>query len=61
MADDASPLEVYQLHVWLQAISPAIWRRLLVHSHTTIADLHHTETITNRGLSALLTTSAPPV
>ena len=41
MADDA-PAAVYQLHVCLQAISPAIWRRLLVRSDTTIADLHST-------------------
>jgi hypothetical protein len=41
MADDA-PATIYQLHVSLQAISPAIWRRLLVRSDTTIADLHST-------------------
>lgn len=32
---------VYQLHVWLRGISPAIWRRILVDSNTTIADLHY--------------------
>ena len=33
---------VYQLRVWLCEISPAIWRRLLVRSDSTIADLHYT-------------------
>lgn len=32
---------VYQLRVWLREISPAIWRRLLVRSDSTIADLHY--------------------
>jgi hypothetical protein len=31
---------VYQLKVSLRGISPMIWRRLLVTSHTTIAQLH---------------------
>jgi RimJ/RimL family protein N-acetyltransferase len=35
-------LHVYQLHVWLREISPMIWRRLLVRSDSTIADLHYT-------------------
>jgi Plasmid pRiA4b ORF-3-like protein len=34
--------EVYQLHVWLREISPMIWRRILVRSDSTIADLHYT-------------------
>jgi len=34
-------VEVYQLHISLIEISPAIWRRLLVRSNTTIADLHY--------------------
>ncbi len=34
--------DVYWLHVWIRQISPMIWRRLLVHSDSTIADLHHT-------------------
>src|SRR5689334_251794 len=33
-------LKVYQLKVSLRDISPMIWRRLLVTSHTTIAQLH---------------------
>src|ERR1039457_1527531 len=34
--------EVYLLHVWIRYISPMIWRRLLVRSDSTIADLHYT-------------------
>lgn len=33
--------EVYQLHVLLLKISPAIWRRVLVPSDQSLADLHH--------------------
>ncbi|MCG8352174.1 MAG: plasmid pRiA4b ORF-3 family protein [Chloroflexales bacterium] len=33
--------EVYQLRIRLCAISPLIWRRLLVRSDTSIAALHH--------------------
>ena len=35
-----APATVYQLKVSLRDISPMIWRRLLVTSHTTIAQLH---------------------
>jgi hypothetical protein len=39
----SAPLaEVYQFRVWIRAISPQIWRRLLVRSDSTIADLHAT-------------------
>ncbi|WP_338911149.1 plasmid pRiA4b ORF-3 family protein [Mycetohabitans rhizoxinica] len=34
--------EVYQLHVWIRQSSPMIWRRLLVRSDSTIAELHDT-------------------
>ncbi len=34
-------IEIYQLHVLLLEISPAIWRRMLVRSDCTIADLHY--------------------
>jgi hypothetical protein len=34
--------DVYLLHVWIRQISPMIWRRLLVRSSSTIADLHYT-------------------
>jgi hypothetical protein len=37
----AAPL-VYQLRVVLRGVSPLIWRRLLVRSDSTIADLHRT-------------------
>ena len=37
---------VYQLRVGLREISPAIWRRLLVRTDSTIADLHYTLQIT---------------
>lgn len=33
-------IRVYQLKVALRDISPLIWRRLLVTSNTTIAQLH---------------------
>src|SRR5712692_1400975 len=33
---------VYQLRVVLRGVSPLIWRRLLVRSDSTIADLHAT-------------------
>jgi hypothetical protein len=35
------PVEVYQFRIWIKGISPMIWRRLLVKSNSTIADLHH--------------------
>jgi Plasmid pRiA4b ORF-3-like protein len=35
-------VEIYQLRVWLRKISPQIWRRLLVRSDSTIAELHDT-------------------
>lgn len=41
MEAPASP-QIYQFRVWLREISPAIWRRILVRSDSTIADLHHT-------------------
>ncbi len=32
--------EIYQFQAWLRGVSPMIWRRLLVRSDQTIADLH---------------------
>jgi hypothetical protein len=37
----ATPIP-YQLRVFLRGVSPMIWRRLLVRSDSTIADLHYT-------------------
>ena len=34
-------VQIYQFHVLLLTISPAIWRRFLICSDSTIADLHH--------------------
>lgn len=34
--------QVYQLRIWIREISPQIWRRLLVRSDSTIAQLHDT-------------------
>jgi hypothetical protein len=42
MTDNLTSVEVYQLRIYLREISPMIWRRLLVRSDSTIADLHHT-------------------
>ena len=35
-------VEVYQLRIWIRKMSPQIWRRLLVRSDSTIAQLHNT-------------------
>ena len=42
MTTNETGVEVYRLHVWIRQISPMIWRRLLVRSGSTIADLHYT-------------------
>ncbi len=42
MSDENNEVFVYQLRIWIRGISPAIWRRLLVRSDSTIADLHQT-------------------
>src|ERR1035437_5813869 len=39
--ENATSAEVYRLHVWIRQISPMIWRRLLVRSDSSIADLHY--------------------
>lgn len=38
---DSDPVHVYQLKVWILEISPMVWRRLLIRSDSTIADLHY--------------------
>ena len=40
MTTTATPLSIYQLRIVLRGISPLIWRRVLVHSETTLAHLH---------------------
>ena len=39
---ELKPPYAYQVKVWLQGISPMVWRRLLVRSDSTMADLHYT-------------------
>jgi hypothetical protein len=41
MTTNGTSVGVYLLHVWIRQISPMIWRRLLVRSDSTIADLHY--------------------
>jgi hypothetical protein len=33
--------EAYLVHVWIRRITPTIWRRLLVRTNSTLADLHY--------------------
>lgn len=40
MADLGTHAEIYRLHVLLRDVYPPVWRRLLVRSDSTIADLH---------------------
>jgi pRiA4b ORF-3-like protein len=40
MAQDPAP-EVYLLYIWLRHLTPLIWRRVLVRTDTTLADLHY--------------------
>ena len=35
-----APADIYQLRIYVKGISPMVWRRILVRSDTTIADLH---------------------
>ncbi len=39
---ESTSIEIYQLRIWLRNISPAIWRRILVRSDSSITDLHYT-------------------
>ncbi len=39
--EERSRCEIYQFHILLLQISPAIWRRVLIRSDRSIADLHH--------------------
>jgi hypothetical protein len=49
---------VYQFKVVLRQVSPMIWRRLLVRSDSTIADLHYTLQIAWGGATLISTASA---
>ena len=40
MSSTDQAVQVYQLRIWIRHISPQIWRRLLVRSDSTIAQLH---------------------
>src|SRR6266852_5906667 len=40
-AEEHSPCEIYQFHILLLKISPAIWRRILIRGDSSVADLHH--------------------
>jgi hypothetical protein len=42
MSGDSPSVAAYQFRIYLREISPMIWRRLLVRSDSTIADLHYT-------------------
>lgn len=42
MENTGKAIEIYQLRIWIRKISPQIWRRLLVRSDSTIAELHDT-------------------
>jgi hypothetical protein len=42
LAKEREPREIYQFHVLLLKISPAIWRRVLVPSDQSLADFHAT-------------------
>jgi len=42
MSSTEQTVQVYQLRIWIRQISPQIWRRLLVRSDSTIAELHDT-------------------
>jgi len=41
MSSQESAPAIYQFRIWLRGISPTIWRRFLVRSDSTIADLHY--------------------
>ena len=42
MSSTDQRVQVYQLRIWICHISPQIWRRLLMRSDSTIAQLHDT-------------------
>ncbi|MEQ1848882.1 MAG: plasmid pRiA4b ORF-3 family protein, partial [Nitrospira sp.] len=38
--DAPAPATVYLIHAWIRGIHPMLWRRFLVRSDRTLADLH---------------------
>src|SRR5438270_13059590 len=42
MSSTDQTVQVYQLRTWIRHISPQFWRRMLVRSDSTIAQLHDT-------------------
>ena len=46
MDGNTSLSDLYQFRIALREISPAIWRRVLIRSDSTIADLHYTIQLT---------------
>jgi hypothetical protein len=41
VADQEKSFQIYQFHVLLRGVNPPVWRRLLMRSNNTIADLHY--------------------
>jgi hypothetical protein len=41
MVEIDKPSAIFQLHVMLKEINPPIWRRILMRSDSSIADLHY--------------------
>ena len=39
--DEETGPAAYRIHVWIRRINPMIWRRLVVPSERTLADLHY--------------------
>ncbi|MEM8859784.1 MAG: plasmid pRiA4b ORF-3 family protein, partial [Chloroflexota bacterium] len=39
--NDKHSVEVYQLRFWFVGVQPIVWRRLLIRSDQTLADLHY--------------------
>lgn len=44
--DHDDSIEIYQFRIWIKGISPMIWRRILVSSSSSLADLHYAIQIT---------------
>lgn len=46
IAQARTQVEIYQLYAGLREVSPAVWRRVLLRSDSTIYDLHYTLQLT---------------